>query len=653
MNHPTTRLFTMPTFPSLRNFACRCFLLAATGSLLPGATEWKPATAPLMTRWGENIDPANVLPEYPRPQLQRKDWLSLNGLWQFQEMQATDPLPAGQTLKDNILVPFPWESALSGIRRQLASQRACYRRTFSVPAAWQGKHVLLNFEAVDWEATVYVNGRFAGQHRGGYDPFSFDITPHLVATGPQEIIVTVFDPGNDQGIAAGKQANERFNEPQRYTYAPSSGIWLPVWLEPVAEHHIADFHAVPDIDAQSVEVTVSPESGVAGLTAEIVARMGDKVVGRAEGTVNVPLTVPVPSPRLWWPEDPFLYDLDVVLKKDGSVVDRATGYFGMRKIGLEALHVNNRGPGQKIFLNHRSLFQFGPLDQGFWPDGLYTHPTDEALRFDVEGIKAWGFNMVRKHIKVESRRWFYHCDRAGLLVWQDMPSTFKVRTMEERAQFESELARMVRTHWNSPCIVDWIVFNEHWGAYDVERLTNFVMALDPSRLVTGNSGIDAGRPHFDYQVGHLIDNHHYRPPTYPFATSSRAAVNGEYGAIGYLAEGHVWDVDGPWVHYNYKGKDEATAEYEKFAKQLLEFKNIQLLSGAVYTQWTDVENEMNGLYTYDRKLEKLDRARITAANRSLWVDDLAGTPPVVAPVSSNPTDGGAAATPDEGRAKTK
>jgi beta-galactosidase/beta-glucuronidase len=328
-----------------------------------------------------------------------------------------------------------------------------------------------------------------------------------------------------------------------------------------------------------------------------------------------------------------------------------TGYFGMRKIALGAERVNNRGPVQKLHLNHRFVFQMGPLDQGFWPDGLHTHPTDEALRFDVEGIKAWGFNMVRKHIKVESRRWFYHCDRAGLLVWQDMPSTFKARTLEEKAQFEIELARMIRTHWNSPSVVNWIVFNEHWGAYDVERLTNFVMALDPSRLVTGNSGIDAGKPHFDYQVGHIIDNHHYRPPTYPFATSSRAAVNGEYGAIGYLAEGHVWDTDGPWVHYNYKGKEDATAEYEKFAAQLREFKNVQMLSGAVYTQWTDVENEMNGLYTYDRKVEKLDRARVTAANRSLWVDDLKGAPRTSTTNTVNPTDGGSEQTPDEGRKK--
>jgi beta-galactosidase/beta-glucuronidase len=631
-------------------FLCLASFLAGTTFAAP---LWKIADVPLRTPWAEKVDPAHVLPEYPRPQMMRDRWLNLNGVWEFQEAQLTDAPPSGRTLRESILVPFPWESALSGIRRQLASQRAHYRRTFEVPAAWRtdDQRLLLHFEAVDWEATVFVNGRFAGQHRGGYDPFSFDITPLLAATGPQELIVTVFDPGNDQGIAVGKQTNARFADPQRYSYAPSSGIWLPVWLEPVPARYLADYHVVPDIDAGRIEVTVSPDAQDGNLTVEVVARSGAQIVGRASGAPNQPISVPVPSPRLWWPHDPFLYDLDVVLQKGGVEVDRVTGYFGMRKIALGTVRVNARGPVQKLFLNHRSVFQMGPLDQGFWPDGLHTHPTDAALRWDVEGIKAWGFNMVRKHIKVESRRWFAHCDRAGLLVWQDMPSTFKQRTQQEKEQFEIELARMVRTHWNSPSIVNWVVFNEHWGAYDVERLTNFVMALDPSRLVTGNSGIDAGKPHFDYQVGHIIDNHHYRPPTYPFATSARAAVNGEYGAIGYLVDGHVWDRDGPWVHFNYKGKEDAIAEYERFAGQLREFKNVQMLSGAVYTQWTDVENEMNGLYTYDRKVEKLDRARVTAANRALWVDDLASAPRPATTTTVNPTDGGSEQSPDEGRKK--
>ena len=632
------------------------FGLGVSAPANPDPATWRPADAPLLTPWAADVDPAAPLPEYPRPQFVRERWASLNGLWQFAETRAETAPPFGTDLAETILVPFPWESALSGVRRQLDSRQAHYRRTFTVPADWRagGQRVLLHFEAVDWQATAYINGRFAGQHRGGYDPFSFDITPYLKSGDdtPQELVVHVWDPGNDEAIAVGKQANSRFSDPQRYTYAPSSGIWLPVWLEPVPARHLAAVQLVPDIDAGTLTVTASPAALATGCSIEAVARHGTIEVGRATGEPSRPFTVPVPDARWWWPHDPFLYDLDLILRgPDGTELDRVTSYFGMRKIALGQERINHRGPIQKIYLNNRFVFQFGPLDQGYWPDGLHTHPTDEALRFDLEGIKAWGFNMVRKHIKVESRRWFAHCDRLGLLVWQDMPSTFQARSAADQAQFETELAAMVRTHWNAPSIVNWIVFNEHWGAYDVKRLTEFVMELDPSRLVTGNSGIDAGRPHFDYQVGHIIDNHHYRPPTYPFATSERASVNGEYGAIGYLVEGHVWDPDGPWVHYNYAGLEAATAEYEQFAAELLDYKTNRLLSGAVYTQWTDVENEMNGLYTYDRKVEKLDRARVTAANRSLWVDDLATAPGArPAPTFRNRTDGGAEATPEESNA---
>jgi beta-galactosidase/beta-glucuronidase len=606
-----------------------------------------PPSFGLQTPWTSHVNPDNVLGEYPRPQMVRERWVSLNGVWEFQEAQTADHVPSGRRLAETILVPFPWESALSGIRRQLPSQRAHYRRTFEVPGDWRsgGQRILLHFEAVDWEARIHVNGRFAGQHRGGYDPFHVDITPFLTAGAAQEIVVSVFDPGNDQGIAAGKQTNSRFADPQRYSYTPSSGIWLPVWLEPVPALHVVEYTAVPDIDSATLSLTVSPNTHAPGLSVEATARMNGRVVGRATGPVNQPFPVPVPTPRLWEPNDPFLYDLEVVLRQEDRETDRVSGYFGMRKIALGHEQVNGRGPVQRIYLNNRFIFHIGTLDQGYWPDGLYTHPTDEALRWEVEQTRAWGFNLIRKHIKVESRRWYHHCDRIGMLVWQDMPSSFKVRTQEERQQFEIELAQMIRTHANNPSIVGWIVFNEHWGAYDVPRLTANVMAMDPSRLVTGNSGIDAGRPHFDYQVGHIIDNHHYRPPTAPFATSSRAAVNGEYGAIGYRIEGHLWDADGPWVHYNYEGKDAATAEYERFAAQLLEFRDNRLLSGAVYTQWTDVENEVNGLYTYDRRIEKLDKGRVAAANRRLWIHS---RPMKAESTVANPTDGGAEATPDEG-----
>jgi len=579
---------------------------------------WRAAEAPLMTPWAGKVDPDNVLPEYPRPIMERADWLSLNGLWQFQEAWAGDLAPFGKELQGRILVPFSWQSALSGVRKQFDSYRAWYRREFSIPAPWGDKPVLLHFGAVDWEAAIYVNGQSTGMRQGGYDAFSLDITAFLKGRTKHELVVGVYDPANSEGIAAGKQSNEKFKDPRGFSYTPSSGIWQTVWLEPVPERHISDLHTVPDVDGQRIEVTVNPDSQAGGLSVEVVARDGQQAVGKATGAPNTRISVPIPNPKLWWPDNPHLYRLEVSLTKGGQVVDTVKSYFGMRKIAIKRCVIGGRDGLMKIELNNRFLFQMGPLDQGFWPDGIYTAPTDEALRWDIEQMKRFGYNMVRKHIKVEPQRWYYWCDRLGLLVWQDMPSTFKKRTEAEKTQFELELQRMIKTHWNHPSIVNWIVFNEHWGAYDVERLTEMVMALDPSRLVTGNSGMDAGRRHIDYEVGHIKDNHHYRPPTNPMANNRRAAVNGEYGAIGYKAPGHVWDVDGPWVHDTYKGKEDATAEYEKFIGMVVNFKNEDHLSGAVYTQWTDVENEMNGIYTYDRKLIKLDRERVTKANRSTW-----------------------------------
>ncbi len=567
-----------------------------------------------MTTWAEEASQCETpLDEYPRPVMEREEWMNLNGEWQFEETELGAVIPVGKKLKETILVPFPWESALSGVMRQLDSQRAVYRREFTVPADWNSRQLLLHFGAVDWESQVYINGQFVGEHRGGYDAFWFDITPYLKSKGKQEVIVKVWDPGNSRPIATGKQNNTRFDSPQGYSYAPSSGIWQTVWLEPVGKEYISALRSTPDIDHN--ELTVSVNSvGRADAGVEVSVLDGGKVVATASGAVNKDVVLSIEDAKLWSPDSPFLYDLEIkLLSKDGAVVDKVMSYAGMRKISL----LDEKGV-QRLALNNEFVFQMGPLDQGYWPDGIYTAPTDEALRWDVENAKAWGYNMIRKHIKVEPQRWYYWCDKVGILVWQDMPNTFKERSEAEKIQFETELAQMVKTHWNHPSIVNWIVFNEHWGIYDCERITENVMELDPSRLVTGNSGIDARKPSIDYEVGHIKDNHSYRPPHVPLISSKRATVNGEYGAIGYLVEGHIWDTDGPWVHYQYKGKEAATAEYEKFIGQINGYI-ARGLSAAVYTQWTDVENEMNGLYTYDRKVEKLDKERVREANRSTYV----------------------------------
>ncbi|MCG8526080.1 MAG: hypothetical protein MI748_06855 [Opitutales bacterium] len=586
--------------------------------------------APLLTPWAEDVDPENVLPEYPRPVMVRENWQNLNGIWEFQIASEGEKAPFGKKLNREILVPFPWQSALSGIREHFDSKRAWYRREFEVPSKWKGQRLLLHFGAVDWECKVFVNEEFVGIHRGGFDAFSFEITHQAKFGGKNEIVMEVYDPGNDEAIAVGKQDNKRFEDSGRYTYTPVSGIWQTVWIEPVPEKFIQHFQLIPNIDAEGVQVEVDSQKYLDGWRVHAKVLEAGKVLAEGSGETSRPFFVSLPDPKLWWPDDPHLYDVILELKdEDGEIVDSVESYVGMRKIEIaDRYPVGKRGrimgPVKKILLNGEFVFHMGPLDQGYWPDGLFTAPTDEALKWDVEQTKAWGFNMTRKHIKIEPERWFYWCDKIGLMVWQDMPSTFRQRTEADKAQFEIELSQMVRTHWNHPSIVNWIVFNEHWGVYDVKRLTEWVMELDPSRLVTGNSGIDAGIPDLDYEVGHIKDNHHYRPPTNPFPSNRRAVVNGEYGAIGYLIDGHIWNPnedEGDWVHFNYEGKDAATAEYEKFVDQLLEFKAEDALSGAVYTQWTDLESEMNGLYTYDRKVEKLHRDRITAANRSLWEND--------------------------------
>ncbi|MEL7123656.1 MAG: sugar-binding domain-containing protein, partial [Bacteroidota bacterium] len=580
----------------MRKFLFIAFLSIASSSLF--SQDWKMAEVPLSTTWSEQVDPQNILPEYPRPIMKRDEWINLNGLWQFQQAKHSDSVPFDKNLEASILVPFAWESALSGVRQQFQSQRAWYRRTFTIPENWSQKKVLLHFGAVDWEAKIYVNKTCVGIHQGGFDAFYFDITPFLT-NGEQELIVAVYDPGNDEGITVGKQNNARFDNPQRYAYSPVSGIWQTVWLEAVPTFHLTDVKVIPDVDNSSVVITANPSTQKIGKKkVEVIVKEGAKEIARATGPFNLPIYVDVEDPKLWSPDSPFLYDLEIRVIDSTTLIDQVESYFGMRKISLQAY----KGV-QRLMLNNEFVFQMGPLDQGYWPDGLFTAPTDEALKWDIEKMKALGYNMVRKHIKVEPQRWYYWCDKLGILVWQDMPSTFKKRTEQEKNLFELELQRMIKTHWNHPSIINWIVFNEHWGAYDVPRLTEMVMSLDPSRLVTGNSGIDAGKPDLDYEVGHIKDNHSYRPPSVPFGNHKRAVVNGEYGAIGYKIKGHIWDVDGPWVHHNYKDKEAATAEYERFIKMIHEFQE-EGLSAAVYTQWSDLENEMNGVYTYDRVLPR-------------------------------------------------
>ncbi|MBN2023393.1 MAG: glycoside hydrolase family 2 [Pirellulales bacterium] len=577
-----------------------CVAMLAAMATTAGAETWKPGAGPLMTRWAKDVSPENAHPEYPRPQMVRQAWLNLNGLWELAAGRPDQEPPLGVKLPGEILVPFPVESALSGVMRR--GDRLWYRRTFETPEQWKGQRVLLHFGAVDWEATVYVNGKELGTHRGGYDAFSFDITDALVPGGTQEIVVRVFDPTDAGEQPRGKQVVK----PEGIWYTPTTGIWQTVWLEPVPATHIAKLTMTPDVDCGALRLVVAAPGADDNFAVEAVAFDGKNEVARAFGGAGGEILLEIPRDRLklWSPKSPALYDLTVTLKGPDGLVDEVKSYFGMRKIALG----KDANGVTRIMLNGEFVFQMGPLDQGFWPDGLYTAPTDEALRWDIELTKELGFNMIRKHVKVEPARWYYWCDKLGMLVWQDMPSG-RNRTPESKKQFELELDRMVTGLGNHPSIVMWVVFNEGWGQYDTQRVTQHVEKLDPSRLANNASGWT------DKNVGAVIDMHNYPGPGSPKPEANRAAVLGEFGGLGLAVKGHLWTDKGNWGYRQIPDSKELTDRYVRLLRGVWDLAKSQGLSAAVYTQTTDVEIEINGLVTYDREVVKVDVPRVAAANQ--------------------------------------
>ncbi|HEV2696146.1 MAG TPA: glycoside hydrolase family 2 TIM barrel-domain containing protein [Verrucomicrobiae bacterium] len=574
------------------------------------ASAYQIQTAPIVTGWAQLVDTNNPLPEYPRPQMTRSNWLSLNGIWQFQAGATNDPVPASQTLSGTILVPYPMESALSGVAQYHLF--SWYRRTFAVPPAWSGQRILIHFDAVDWQSQVYINGQNIGIHKGGYDAFTYDITPYLTGSGPQEVVVRVYNAVDYAGEPRGKQTLFQGG----IMYTSSSGIWQPVWLEPVPATSIADVKLVPDVDNSRVNISVAISGPTNGVIVNATARIGSTLVHTITGAAGLTnFALPIPSPNLWSPTNPFLYDLTVTLSNSTTGIDSIGSYFGMRKINL----VTN-GSQIKILLNNQFVFQFGPLDQGFWPDGLYTAPTDDALKSDIEQEKALGFNMVRKHIKVERQRWYYWADKLGILVWQDMPSINSYTSTPQiidTNQYEAELVRMVQNHWNHPAIIMWVVFNEAQGQHNTTTLVPEVKALDPSRVVNQASGGDY------FGVGDIYDSHSYPDPGTPTSTT-QANVDGEFGGIGLGITNHTWAAG--WGYVAATNGDDQASKFEVFCSELAsDVQNIGL-NAAVYTEITDVETELNGLETYDRAVRKPDLRRIQAAILSITV------PPVVATI---------------------
>ena len=483
--------------------------------------------AGLVTRWAALVRPDSVLPEYPRPQMVRVGWENLNGSWDY---AITDTAAGRPSRYDGrILVPFAVESQLSGVRRPVTPGQALwYHRSFTAPSLPVGGRLLLHFGAIDWQATVFVNGTVAGEHRGGYDPFTVDVTDALGVGPSQDLVVRVWDPTDSGPQPRGKQVLK----PEGIFYTAVTGIWQTVWLEPVPALHITDVRTTPAEDLRSVRVLVSVAGGPSLTPVRLTVRVSGREVARVEGYTGREILIAIPGAHLWSPDDPFLYGLAASLPGGDSV----TSYFGLRRIEVGR---DDSAGVRRLFLNGRPLFEYGLLDQGWWPDGLYTAPTDEALQSDIEATRRLGFNLIRKHVKVEPARWYYHADRLGMLVWQDMPSGNN-DTPEGKREFEDELRRMVDGLRSHPAIVMWVPFNEGWGQHDTERYARRVKAIDPSRLVDNASGWT------DRHVGDVADLHSYPAPGLPPPDSTRALVLGEFGGLGLPLHGHLWKEQSSW-----------------------------------------------------------------------------------------------------------
>ncbi|MEN6560071.1 MAG: PA14 domain-containing protein [Acidobacteriota bacterium] len=583
--------------------------LGLSGACKRGApVGWKPVSGRIMTRWAAQVDPAGALPEYPRPQMVRGKWLSLNGMWDYAIAAKDAPRP--EKWDGRILVPFAVESALSGVGQPVgAAQALWYKREIEVPRGWRKGRLLLHFGAVDWESTVWVNGKEVGSHRGGYDPFSCDIGGALKRGARQEIVVRVLDPTDEgnAGIARGKQVMK----PHGIFYTAVTGIWQTVWLEPVPKVSLERLRITPDIDAGTLTVAPSIAGDAAGKTLAVTVSLRGAKVAEASGPAAEPLVIPVAQPELWSPDRPVLYDIQARLKKGRETLDEVAAYAGMRKIAVAR---DDRGLN-RLFLNNAPLFEIGPLDQGWWPDGLYTAPTDAALRSDIETIKALGLNMLRKHVKVEPDRLYYWCDKLGLLVWQDMPSALYKRDelpagvrAARDARFEGEWRAIMDALVNHPSIVMWVPFNEGWGQYDTERIAAWTKQHDPTRLVNNASGWT------DKGAGDVSDIHRYPGPDMPPLEEKRASVLGEFGGLGLPLTGHLWQAEGNWGYRNFDDTGAFEARYVELFRALYPLVD-KGLAAAVYTQTSDCEVEVNGLMTYDREVIKLDPARFAPVNR--------------------------------------
>ncbi|KAA5547298.1 glycoside hydrolase family 2 [Roseiconus nitratireducens] len=596
-------------------------------TLPPPPRSEKPFVSELVTRWGEEVTAQNAWTEYPRPQLRREDWSNLNGMWDYAVTPAKQQ-EAPSEWAGEILVPFSLESKLGGVQRRLDAREALwYRRTFQADPN-PGERLLLNFEAVDYRCEVFVNGQSVGQHRGGNLPFTLDITAAAKA-GANELIVRVEDE-TEAWQLRGKQVLDAHG----IWYTQVSGIWQTVWLESVPASFIRDVHLAMQVDEGGFDFRADVQGDEPGQRLAVTVRDGDQVVWQGDGSVGETLAVRIPRDQLtlWSPKVPHLYDLDIKIQNaDGETIDSVRSYAGIRQVGK----VQDADGNWRFTLNGETIFHWGPLDQGWWPDGLLTPPSDEAMLFDIEWLKQAGFNMIRKHIKVEPRRYYYHCDRLGMMLWQDQVSGGKGPAWTRLAQdpqdaewpqdahdqYMVELEQMIDTLENHPSIVVWVPFNEAWGQHRTMEVGKWTVQRDPSRLVNIASGGNF------WPVGDIVDAHAYPHPRFPFDQGKQGRfddfikVMGEFGGHGYPVQGHLWDQNRR--NWGYGGLPKSEAEYkQRYVTSLERLKELrdQGIAGGVYTQTTDVEGEINGLMTYDRKVIKIPAKELADLHRSLLED---------------------------------
>lgn len=596
----------------------RLLSLLLSLSTMTSILAWSPTGDKIKTRWASTVNPENVWREYPRPQMQRPDWENLNGLWQY----AITPKDAHQPTKwdGEILVPFCIESSLSGVQRAVDDTQALwYKRFFTVPTSWKAKDILIHFGAVDWECEVWVNGTKVGGHHGGYTPFSLNLTAALNTKGPNELVVRVWDPTDKGFQPVGKQTLN----PRSIWYTAVTGIWQTVWLEAVSPLHIANVRFLPDIDKKTLKVDVMPSAITPNQMVEVTVLENGVPVAHGKSINGESVEIDMPDDvKLWSPDAPNLYDVRITLIENGKPVDTITSYAAMRKISAK----RDSSGKMRMQLNNEDLFQYGPLDQGWWPDGLYTAPSYEALVYDIDKTKDLGFNMIRKHVKVEPALWYAHCDKIGMLVWQDMPSgdnhgpswqnkdyyqgaEFN-RSSESEANYRQEWTEIMDFLYNCPSVVTWVPFNESWGQFKTAEISDWTKAKDSSRLVNPASGGNF------FPTGDILDLHQYPAPKMYLYDGQRVNVLGEFGGIGLVKEGHVWTPDRNWGYVEFKNEKEVTDTYVDYVKQLIDLVDDGFSAG-VYTQTTDVEIEVNGLMTYDREKVKVEEDRVRAINREL------------------------------------